>query len=137
METKKNVVSKILHNTRTFTTQNGQMFVHQITFENGDQGEYNSKSETCSKFHEGQEASYTIETKVNGKYTNVLIKPATEFIPNATGFKAKSGSDQSFALSYAKDFACSQIEAGAVNMTAEKVIEVAEKFHGWLKSKQA
>lgn len=139
---KKSRVSRILHNTRSYNTQNGQLYVHEITFENGDKGGYSSKSETCTKFTEGQEASYTIETKQNGQYTNVIIKPATEFVPNTTGFKKSgSGSDESFALSYAKDVWCSKIESGSglgqKEITAKDVIATAEEFYNWLKSKKA
>lgn len=143
METKKAKVSKILHNTRSYNTQNGMLYVHEVTFENGDRGGYSSKSETCTKFTEGQEANYTIETKVNGQYTNVVVKPATEFIPNGAGFIKKSGngSDESFALSYAKDFWCSKIESGSglgqKEITAQDVTATAEIFYNWLKTKKA
>lgn len=56
------------------------------------------------------------------------------------GFKkGNSATDESFALSYAKDFNCSKIEAGSGlggEITAESVIKDAEKFYNWLKSKK-
>ena len=139
METKKSKVAKILHNTRSYSTQNGTFYCHQITFENGDSGTYDSKTETCQKFTEGNEASYTIETKVNGQYTYVKIKPAVELIPNAPiGFKTKSGSDESFALSYAKDLGCALLDSSDMlsKVTADSIIADAVKFYNWLKSKK-
>lgn len=135
MEQKKSRVSKVLHNTRTYPSQHGQMYVHEITFDNGDKGSYASKTDTCTKFTEGNEAAYTIETKVNGQYTNIIVKPAQEFVPNAQFPKKVNGSDESFALSYSKDLWCAKIEQGA-SATAKDVIATAEEFHQWLKSKK-
>ena len=135
MENKKAKVTKVMHNVRSYQTQNGTFYNHEITFDNGDRGMYSSKSDICQKFHEGQEASYTIETKQNGQYTNVIIKPSTEFVPGNTFAKKGSGSDESFALSYAKDFACSLLDSGKV-VTAEMIIETADKFYNWLKAKK-
>lgn len=49
----------------------GPMYNFNITFDNGDSGQYSSKKEQQDKFVVGNEATYTIEQ--NGKYTN--IKP--------------------------------------------------------------
>lgn len=133
METKKSKVKRIVHKTKQYNGKHGKVFVHQIEFDNGDKGEYHSKSETCTKFEEGSDFQYTIETKQNGNYTNVFIKPVLE--DQKSFAKKNSGSDESFALSYAKDLACANITAGRV-VTSKQTIEVAEEFYEWLKSKK-
>ncbi len=72
---KKSTVSKVVHNTRQWMYQGTKMYVHQIRFENGDSGDYSSKSETCTAFQEGKEALYTIEE--NAGYAP-KIKPVKE-----------------------------------------------------------
>ena len=46
----------------------GVMFKHEITFDNGDCGEYSSKSENQNKFIVGQETSYEF---IDGKFPKV------------------------------------------------------------------
>lgn len=75
METKKSVVTAIAENVKQWAGQNGTVHYHTITFANGDTGWYGSKSPKCEKFIIGKECDYTKETKVNGQYTNVVIKP--------------------------------------------------------------
>lgn len=72
MENKKSKVTAIAENVRQWK----DLFYHTITFENGDSGDYGSKSATCTKFKQGEESEYTLETKVHGNYTNKIIKPA-------------------------------------------------------------
>jgi hypothetical protein len=135
METKTSKVTKVTQNTRNYASKFGTMYVHVIEFENGDKGDYSSQKQICEKFTEGNEASYTIETKVNGQYTNVIVKPAQSFVPNQKKF-GSSGSEESFALSYAKDLGCARIEKGIQAVSADTVIADAEKFYSWLKSKK-
>lgn len=133
METKHSIVKRITHNVKQWNSQNGIVYYHTIEFENGDKGNYGSKNESCTKFAEGQEANYTIESKVNGNYTNVIIKPVQE--EQKAFVKKSNGSEESFALSYSKDLACANISAGKT-VKASDVIEVAEAFYNWLKSKK-
>jgi hypothetical protein len=81
---KTDVVSNAVYTGRSFNTQYGQMFVHAITFGNGDSGEYNSKSETQDKFVIGKEVKYTIEPNSNPQYA-ARIKPVTDFAPSSGG----------------------------------------------------
>ena len=59
---------------RTFQGQYGEMFVYQVIFENGDTGEYNSKSSSQDKFIVGQEANYELIPPANSKHAP-KIKP--------------------------------------------------------------
>lgn len=76
METKTSKVVNILHNQKQWDSGQGIIYYHTVSFENGDTGQYGSKSQTCEKFVKGTEATYTKETRVNGQHTNVIIKPA-------------------------------------------------------------
>lgn len=141
METRKSRVAKVIHNLKQFESKFGTMYVHEVAFDNGDKGEYNSKTDTCQKFVEGQEADYTIETTRTGNYTNTKIKhlsPETSGNSGGgfSGGKKSFAGNESFALSYAKDLACAHIEKGK-EMKAEQVIQVAEAFYQWLQSKKA
>lgn len=139
METKNSTVKRVLHNTRQYDSKFGRMFVHQITFDNGDSGDYSSKSETCTKFEENKPTAYTIEFReYNGSKTSI-IKPVMEQQQAfGGGFKAKSGSDESFALSYSKDVTVAIIEGGGLahGETTEKILERADKFYTWLQNKK-
>lgn len=132
MQTKKATVKRITHNVRQWNSPSGTLYYHTIEFENGDKGDYGSKSEQCVKFEEGKESDYTIETKQIGNYTNIIIKPLQEDKPFN---KKQIGSEESFSLSYAKDLACAYIASGK-EFKSNQIIEVAEVFYNWLKSKK-
>lgn len=74
METKKSIVRSAIFK-KANSGQNGLYYIFEITFDNGDKGNYFSKTEQQDTFKEGVEIDYTIETKVNGQYTNYSIKP--------------------------------------------------------------
>lgn len=135
MEQKKSTVATATYK-RSYQSKFGEMFVHEITFENGDKGDYNAKGKDQDKFVPGKEVEYTIETKINGNFTNVIIKPVSDKPAVGGGFKAGTRSgNESFALSYAKDLGVAQIAAGKLVKSTE-VIEVAEVFFNWLESKK-
>jgi hypothetical protein len=58
----------------SFDSQYGTFYRFEIEFENGDAGQYSSKSQQQTKFVIGQQAYYTLAS--NGKFTNV--KPAED-----------------------------------------------------------
>lgn len=53
----KAVIEKVRDNVSAYQTPNGQFFVHMVTV-NGKEYEYHSKSETCEKFKQGEEAHF-------------------------------------------------------------------------------
>ena len=60
-------------------TWNGQystMYKFEVSFENGDTGEYLSKSQDQNKFVVGTEAAYTITSREHGGRTFYNVKPA-------------------------------------------------------------
>lgn len=71
----------------TWDSTNGTFYKFEVSFENGDSGQYLSKSQDQTKFKVGEVASYEITSKeVKGKmyYT---IKPVSTFVPNGGGSK--------------------------------------------------
>jgi len=89
-----------------FKNDHGEFFTFEVLFENGDGGQYTSKSENQIKFVAGQEAEYEIEQSKYG----FKIKPVQ---PQQGAFKGqKSGGYQrepfsemciGHAMGYAKD----------------------------------
>lgn len=60
----------------TWNGQYGTMYKFEVSFENGDTGEYLSKSQDQNKFVVGNEAAYTITSREHGGRTFYNVKPA-------------------------------------------------------------
>lgn len=132
MEIKKSKV-KSAEFQKSFNGNYGEMFVHEITFENGDKGQYLSKSNPQNKFVQGNEVEYEFSITQNGQFTNTSIKPIKD--PATFVATKQRGGNESFALSYAKDMAVAYLNKGNELSTAQ-IIELAEKFYLWLNSKK-
>lgn len=74
METKKSICRSAIFK-KTGSGTYGEYHVYEVTFDNGDKGNYLAKKNPQDAFKEGQEAEYTIEKKENGQYVNYTIKP--------------------------------------------------------------
>ena len=59
----------------TWEGKYGVMYKFEVAFENGDAGQYLSKSQDQTKFKVGQEANYTIEGKEFNGQTYYTVKP--------------------------------------------------------------
>ena len=130
METRKSIVKKVVHNTKQFSSANGQFFVHEVSFDNGDKGTYNSKSDTCTKFKEGQEMEYTIEP--NGKYP-AKIKPYSP--PTGQGQKTFTRDPETqrlIARQTALKCACDLHSQSSVASDITKVLKDAEEMYNWI-----
>lgn len=105
METKKSICRSAIFKKSNSGTS-GLYYIFDITMDNGDKGVYFSKSETQDTFKEGVEIDYTIETKVNGNFTNYSIKP----VRSANGFVPGKGNPayehKRTALKCAVDLVC-------------------------------
>jgi hypothetical protein len=62
----------------TWNGQYGVMYKFEVSFENGDSGQYMSKSQEQTKFKVGQEAAYTIEGKEFNGQTYYTVKPVMQ-----------------------------------------------------------
>lgn len=112
----------------SWTGNYGTMYKFELAFENGDTGEYSSKSAEQQKFVLGQEATYTMDTS-NPKYPK--IKPV---FSNNGGFKGggyKSDPNREMrivkqsSLKVAADLCVANDKAdlNSVFIVAEKIVE--------------
>jgi len=62
----------------TWEGKYGVMYKFEVAFENGDAGQYLSKSQDQTKFKVGQEATYTIEAKEFNGQTFYTVKPVMQ-----------------------------------------------------------
>lgn len=81
MEQKKSVCRSAIFK-KTGSGNYGPYHIFEISFDNGDKGDYLAKSNPQQTFKEGVEVDYTIEKKENGQYVNYSIKPIqAAFVP--------------------------------------------------------
>jgi hypothetical protein len=73
-QTKRSAVTNVTAN-GTFNGQYGTLYKFEITFANGDNGEYASKSADQTKFTKGAEVDYTITSREVGGRTYYKISP--------------------------------------------------------------
>ena len=100
----------------TWESQYGLFYKHEVSFENGDCGEYSTKSENQNKFIEGQETEYEF---IDGKFPKV--KPVNTF--------QKDDKTQEYIIKQnALTNACNVIGEADVS----RIIEVAEVFADWV-----
>ena len=123
--TKKSVVTQAQAN-GTWEGKFGIMYKYEISFENGDSGEYSSKSQDQTKFVVGQDTEYEF---IHGKFPKV--KPVNTF--QQGGFTPKPSNDKvqeyivkQSSLKCATDFVI------ANGGDQSKVIDIAEIFTNWV-----
>lgn len=72
-------ISQVRENARTYTGKFGEMHIHVVTLAEAIDGqtewEYHSKSEKCTKFTAGAEATFSTEVSARNGYTNYKITP--------------------------------------------------------------
>ena len=106
----------------TWEGKYGMMYKYEVSFDNGDSGEYSSKSENQNKFIEGQETEYEF---IDGKFPKV--KPANTF-QQTSSFKKDDKTQEYIIKQNALTNACNVIGEADVS----KIIEVAEVFADWV-----
>jgi len=120
---------------RSFTTDNGIFFVHAISLENGDTGEYSSKSQDQTKFVVGTEVDYTIDAS-NPAYA-AKIKPVSTYVQSggSNGQAAEPGRQASIEKQVALKIASESVDLAHGGTDA--VLAVADKYFDWLQGTQA
>jgi hypothetical protein len=114
---------------KSFENKGTTFFTHAIEFDNGDKGDYVSKSFEQTKFVNGQTLDYTIEKNESNGYTNYRIKPVEQaFTGGFKGGKDFKPNNKGFALSYAKDITVALIAQGKVSSSAE-AIAITKAFY--------
>ena len=134
--TKASVVKDIKSAGQPYEGQYGTLYGFYVTFENGDNGKYNSKSQDQTKFVVGQEATYEyIGREYQGK-TYFTVKPVNPQFANVTpssngsaSVKTNSSKDELIARQTALKAAA---ELGG---TPQQVIANAQTFVDWVMKK--
>ena len=113
----------------TWEGQYGVMYKYEVAFENGDAGEYSSKSAEQNKFIKGQETDYQF---IDGKFPKVKpVYQKPDFASNgfSGGYKKDDNVQKMIvkqsSLKAAVDF-CND------GCSVEDVIKVAQKFTDWV-----
>ena len=134
--TKTSIVKDIKSAGEPYTGQYGTLYGFYVTFENGDNGKYNSKSENQNKFVVGQEATYDyIPREYNGK-TYYTVKPVNpQYAAPTSGGSAPSGSHTSKDESIIRQTALKA--AAELGGTPQQVIANAQTFADWVMKKGA
>ena len=135
--TKTSIVRDIKSAGEPYTGQYGTLYGFYVTFENGDNGKYNSKSADQTKFVVGQEATYDyIPREYNGK-TYYTVKPVNpQYANNApTSSGTPSGSHTSKDESIIRQTALKA--AAELGGTPQQVIANAQTFADWVMKKGA
>ena len=133
--TKASVVKDIKSAGQPYEGQYGTLYGFYVTFENGDNGKYNSKSEHQTKFVVGQEATYEyIGREYQGK-TYYTVKPVnTEYAnvtPTSSNTSAKTNSSKD-ELIVRQTALKAAAELGG---TPQQVIANAQTFVDWVMKK--
>ena len=115
----------------------GVLYKYIILFDNGDQGEYSSKSDDQNKFVVGEEVEY--ERIDKGKY--VHIKPISNFTPNTNyssgGYSKPLDADRQLLIVKQSSLKCAvDICIGQGTYNTDDVIARAEIFVDWVMNKQ-
>ena len=132
--TKASVVKDIKSAGQPYEGQYGTLYGFYVTFENGDNGKYNSKSEHQTKFVVGQEATYEyIGREYQGK-TYYTVKPVNPQFANVT--PSSNGSASGKTTHSSKDEIIvrqTALKAAAeLGGTPQQVIANAQTFADWV-----
>ena len=135
--TKTSIVKDIKSAGEPYTGQYGTLYGFYVTFENGDNGKYNSKSADQNKFVVGQEATYDyIPREYNGK-TYYTVKPVNPqyATPTSGGSVQGGGTHTSKDESIIRQTALKA--AAELGGTPQQVIANAQTFADWVMKKQS
>jgi hypothetical protein len=136
--TKTSIVKDIKSAGEPYNGQYGTLYGFYVTFENGDNGKYNSKSADQTKFVIGQEATYDyIPREYNGKtyYTVKPVNPQYANVAPSGSASASSGSHTSKDESIIRQTALKA--AAEIGGTPQVVIANAQLFADWVMKKGA
>lgn len=125
MEQKKSIPASVVFK-KAHSGANGMFYIFDIKFNNGDAGQFFSKTEQQSTFKEGVESEYTIEEKVNGQYTNYSIKA----VKGANGFVPGKGNPQIEHKRVALKCAVDLVVAGKIEL--KSISQYSESFMKFL-----
>ena len=139
--TKTSIVKDIKSAGEPYQGQYGTLYGFYVTFENGDNGKYNSKSPDQTKFMVGQEATYDyIPREYNGK-TYYTVKPVNPQYAQGGSYTPSNGSSAPSGTHTSKDESIirqTALKAAAeLGGTPQQVIANAQTFADWVMKKGA
>lgn len=128
-------VAQVVSAGEPYNGQYGTLYGFYVTFENGDNGKYNSKSADQTKFVIGQEATYEyIPREYNGK-TYYTVKPVNPQYANTAPTTSSAPSGTSKDESIIRQTALKA--AAEIGGTPQQVIANAQIFADWVMKKGA
>jgi hypothetical protein len=144
MQTK--LINKIAENVRNYQGKNGTTYIHTVSLKDpiDVEGasvvdfEYHALTATCEKFVAGQEATFDVEKRVNGQYTNYKIKPIQVQKPAFAGAAPFAKKYESKNQEVITALSCASTSANFYQQrqaTEEQVIVLADKLYNWAMSK--
>lgn len=125
------VVAETHNAFRNYNGKSGPIYIHKITFTNGDIGEYHTTKPTQEDFVVNKEVEFTCDVKVNGQYTNYKISIKKE--NNFGGGKSFGGANGKQQVAIAalnaaiKVFELGKIEKDAIEPTMKRFYELINK----------
>ena len=128
MEQKKSIVKSVTPN-GTWEGNYGLMYKFEIEFENGDIGEYLSKSENQDKFIVGQDTDYQFK---GGQYPRV--KPVSNFQPKTNYSNSNTDTNKEIRFSVAFKAAVELCTADKIGL--EEIMETTIGFDEFLDKKK-
>ena len=124
---KKSKVTRVTGN-GTWEGNYGLMYKFEVEMENGDIGEYMTKSETQNKFIEGTETDYTF---IDGNFPK--IKPINNFQPSSGGFKGNTDVREN-NIRWAQSLNIANLQLCHKLITEEQIEDVAVEWYNRLKN---
>jgi len=128
MEQKKSTVTNVQSN-GTWDGQYGLMHKFEVSFENGDVGEYLSKSENQDKFVVGNETEYQFK---DGQFPRV--KPISNFQPKAS--YSNNNDDTRNEIRFSVAFKAAVELCAADKIGLEEIMETTIGFNKFLSNKR-
>ena len=122
----KKAVVKNVQGNGTWEGQYGIMYKFEVEMDNGDIGEYSSKSENQNKFIVGQDTEYEF---IDGKFPK--IKPVNNFQPQAR--YSSGNSDVQDNIRFAQSINIANLQFCHGKISKEQIDEVAHEFYEKLK----
>ena len=117
---------KSVQNNGTWEGKFGMMYKFEVEFENGDVGEYSSKSKDQNKFETGQETDYEF---LDGKFPKV--KPVYQQPQSFSGGFKKDDNVQKMIVKQSSLKSAVDYCSGG-NCSTSDVLRVAQEFVDWV-----
>jgi len=111
----------------------GMMYKFEVTFDNGDCGEYSSKSEQQTKFIEGEETEYEF---TGGKFPKVKPFYAAPSSNGQTYYKKDDNVQELIVRQSSLKAAVDYCSIKGNNCSPDEVCETADIFVNWVMNKE-